>query len=90
MLGKSFEAQNTVPLISKYNIIILLNGRRKFCGFISILSFKVFTANKDRDTVVYHKLTLPRKVRYIRVIPWTWHNHISMRMELYGCLGNLG
>lgn len=52
MLGKSFEAQNTVPLISKYNIIILLNGRRKFCGFISILSFKVFTANKDRDTVV--------------------------------------
>lgn len=48
---------------------------------------KVFTANKDRDTVVYHKLTIPMKVRYIRVIPWTWHSHISMRMELYGCLG---
>ena len=23
--------------------------------------------------------------RYIRVHPKTWHNHISMRMELLGC-----
>ncbi|XP_022799212.1 discoidin-1 subunit B/C-like isoform X1 [Stylophora pistillata] len=46
---------------------------------------KVFTANKDKDTVAYHKLNLPMRVRYIRVIPWTWHNHITMRMELYGC-----
>ncbi|PFX24322.1 EGF-like repeat and discoidin I-like domain-containing protein 3 [Stylophora pistillata] len=45
---------------------------------------KLFAANNDRDTVVNHKLTFPMKVRYIRVIPWTWPNHISMRMELYG------
>ncbi|XP_078343345.1 uncharacterized protein LOC144629051 isoform X2 [Oculina patagonica] len=50
---------------------------------------KIFTANTDRDTVVYHTLSLPSKVRYIRVVPWTWHNHISMRMELYGCPGKI-
>ncbi|PFX33163.1 Neuropilin-2 [Stylophora pistillata] len=50
-------------------------------------SEKVFDGNQDSDTVVYNKLTSPITARYIRLIPTTWNNHISMRMELYGCPG---
>ncbi|XP_078357449.1 uncharacterized protein LOC144642352 isoform X2 [Oculina patagonica] len=46
---------------------------------------KEFVANADRDTVVYHSLNLPITARYVRFLPLAWHNHISMRAELYGC-----
>ncbi|KAL9970212.1 hypothetical protein ACROYT_G022549 [Oculina patagonica] len=46
---------------------------------------KEFTANSDRDTVVYHDLNPPFDASYVRFRPLTWHNHISMRVELYGC-----
>ncbi|XP_078357479.1 uncharacterized protein LOC144642389 [Oculina patagonica] len=46
---------------------------------------KEFAANSDRDTVVYHKLYPPLEARYVRFLPLTWHGHISMRVELYGC-----
>lgn len=49
---------------------------------------KVFVGNNDSDTVVKHHLTPPIKARYIRLTPTAWKGHISMRMELYGCLGN--
>ena len=29
------------------------------------------------------------RARYIRFIPIEWHNHISMRVEIYGCPGVL-
>ncbi|XP_022782671.1 uncharacterized protein LOC111323557 [Stylophora pistillata] len=48
-------------------------------------SAKEFTANSDSDTKVYHKLAPSIKARYVRLRPTAWHNHISMRMELYGC-----
>ncbi|KAL9983511.1 hypothetical protein ACROYT_G005695 [Oculina patagonica] len=47
---------------------------------------KDFTGNKDRDSVVYHELNPPIKARYIRFRPKAWVGHISMRVELYGCL----
>jgi len=37
--------------------------------------------------VVYNKLIPPITARYIRLLPVEWKNHISMRMELYGCPG---
>jgi len=46
---------------------------------------KIFTANSDRDTIVYNILSSPITARYIRIHPWTYQNHISMRMEIYGC-----
>ncbi|XP_078357060.1 uncharacterized protein LOC144641914 [Oculina patagonica] len=46
---------------------------------------KDFTGNTDQDTVVYHELRPPIRARYIRFRPIAWHNHISMRVELYGC-----
>ncbi|XP_066019015.1 uncharacterized protein [Pocillopora verrucosa] len=51
------------------------------------MSAKVLHANQDSDTVVYNKLISPITARYIRLLPVTWHNHISLRMELYGCRG---
>ncbi|KAL9987547.1 hypothetical protein ACROYT_G001872 [Oculina patagonica] len=46
---------------------------------------KNFTGNTDQNTVVYHELYPPIRARYIRFRPEAWHNHISMRVELYGC-----
>eukprot|EP00057_Strongylocentrotus_purpuratus_P006726 XP_011661200.1 PREDICTED: EGF-like repeat and discoidin I-like domain-containing protein 3 [Strongylocentrotus purpuratus] len=45
---------------------------------------KVFNGNSDRDTVVNNTLPVPQVCRYIRLLPWTWDEHISLRMELYG------
>ncbi|XP_066029720.1 uncharacterized protein [Pocillopora verrucosa] len=47
---------------------------------------KVFKGNKDRDSIVYHKISPPIQARYIRLRPTAWYGHISLRMELYGCL----
>ncbi|KAL9976334.1 hypothetical protein ACROYT_G013624, partial [Oculina patagonica] len=46
---------------------------------------KVFAGNTDQDSVVYRDLNPPISARYIRFLPVTWSDHISMRAELYGC-----
>ncbi|XP_041457409.1 retinoschisin-like [Lytechinus variegatus] len=47
-------------------------------------SAKVFTGNSDRRTVVNNTLPAPQECRYVRLLPLTWHRHISLRMEIYG------
>ncbi|CAH3152188.1 unnamed protein product, partial [Pocillopora meandrina] len=51
---------------------------------------KEFIANQDSNTVVLQQIHPSMKARYIRLLPTKWHNHISMRMELYGCKGTIG
>ncbi|XP_044163573.1 lactadherin-like [Acropora millepora] len=46
---------------------------------------KVFTANSDRGTIVSHKLSPRISTRYVRFSVMSWHDWISMRVELYGC-----
>ncbi|XP_068740044.1 uncharacterized protein [Montipora capricornis] len=46
---------------------------------------KEFAANTDRNTVVYHELSQAVRAKYIRIRPTAWHNHISMRIEVFGC-----
>ncbi|XP_022796963.1 uncharacterized protein LOC111335346 [Stylophora pistillata] len=48
---------------------------------------KRFVGNRDQETVVYHKLSTPIQARFIRIRPKSWYGWISLRMELYGCLG---
>ncbi|KAL9967901.1 hypothetical protein ACROYT_G026208 [Oculina patagonica] len=48
-------------------------------------STKEFDANQDSDTIVYHQLSPPILAHYVRLVPTAWNNHISMRLELYGC-----
>lgn len=49
----------------------------------------MFDGNKDSDSVVYNKLTPPVTALVLRLLPVGWQNHISMRMEIYGCPGIL-
>lgn len=46
---------------------------------------KTFSGNRDRDSVVKNTLSVPITARYIRINPRSWHTHISMRVELFGC-----
>ena len=50
---------------------------------------KEFTGNTDENSIVLHDLIPPISARYIRFRPTAWHQHISMRVELYGCCGTI-
>ncbi|KAL9975106.1 hypothetical protein ACROYT_G012223 [Oculina patagonica] len=72
--------------VTKYKLQYGENGQTfKFYRRNGDRSDTVFLANTDRDTVVYHDLSPIIEARYIRVRTTEWHNHISMRMELYTC-----
>ncbi|KAL9979424.1 hypothetical protein ACROYT_G017095 [Oculina patagonica] len=45
----------------------------------------VFGGNADRNTPVYNFLYPNIQATYVRFHPRTWHGHISMRAEVYGC-----
>ena len=68
-------------------LILLLFGRSAYIIiFIYVFFFfQVFAANSDRNTIVSHVLTPRFRARYVRFVAMTWHGHISMRVELYGC-----
>ena len=59
-----------------------------FCLFFALF-IKVFAGNYDQMTVVYHDLSPPIVGRYIRFRPVNWQEGIAMRVELFGCPGNL-
>ncbi|XP_022801142.1 lactadherin-like [Stylophora pistillata] len=46
---------------------------------------KVFTGNRDRNTVVRHELEIPIGARIFRIYPLNFTRAVEMRMELYGC-----
>ena len=46
---------------------------------------QVFQGNSERQIVVINRFRSPIRARFIRMYPQTWHGHISMRLELYGC-----
>ncbi|XP_066278744.1 uncharacterized protein [Branchiostoma lanceolatum] len=45
---------------------------------------KVLSGNSDQNTEVRHLLDPPVTARYVRFWPQTWHNHLSMRVEVLG------
>lgn len=47
--------------------------------------FQYFSGNRDRNTLVSHPFIPAIRGQYIRIHPWGWHAHISMRVEFYGC-----
>ena len=55
-------------------------------NILNSLLFKVFPGNNDRYTPVSSDLKYPIITRYIRIHPESWHGHISMRAEFYGCI----
>ena len=61
------------------------NCPSNYCCFFCVL--QVFVGNADENTTVYNELNEPIVARYTRFQPTAWHDHISMRVELYGCKG---
>ncbi|KAK1158105.1 lactadherin-like isoform X1 [Acipenser oxyrinchus oxyrinchus] len=48
-------------------------------------SDKVFRGNIDNNAHKKNVFEPPFFARFVRVIPWTWHERITLRMELLGC-----
>ncbi|EDO34668.1 predicted protein, partial [Nematostella vectensis] len=46
---------------------------------------KVFPGNTDTSSIVYNHLAAPLPARGVRFIAQSWADHISMRVEIYGC-----
>ena len=63
--------------------------RAHLISAVSALLFFIqdFVGNTDEDTVVPHDLTPPVMARFIRFCPVAFNNHMSMRVEVYGCKG---
>ena len=47
---------------------------------------QVFQGNVDDNSIVHHDFAPLIVARFLRVHPKTWHNYISMRIEIYGCI----
>jgi hypothetical protein len=45
--------------------------------------FQMFDGNKDQRSVVRHDLKNPISARYIRFVPVEYHNHKTMRVNVY-------
>ena len=72
----SFNARS---FISSSIIVIV------FFSIFLFLLLQVFTGNSDSNTIVSHALKAKFTTRYVRFVVQTWYEHISMRVELYGC-----
>ncbi|XP_029992843.1 lactadherin-like isoform X1 [Sphaeramia orbicularis] len=46
---------------------------------------KIFPGNSDNNVHKKNIFDPPIYGRYIRVLPWEWHERITLRMELLGC-----
>ncbi|CAB3989999.1 Hypothetical predicted protein [Paramuricea clavata] len=46
---------------------------------------KVFQGNTDQSSIVTHSFKPPIRARYIRVLPKSWSDWPTTRLELYGC-----
>lgn len=46
---------------------------------------QVFNGNKESNIVVQNALKESLQTRYVRFLPITWHDHVCMRVEVYGC-----
>ena len=52
-------------------------------NWLSVDRNRLFAGNTDGNTVVKNSLPTPLLARAIRIIPFTWNEHISMRAEVY-------
>lgn len=49
---------------------------------------RVFAGNHDNTVPRVHAIAPPLKARYVRIVPLAFHGWPSMRVELYGALGD--
>nr|XP_061780923.1 EGF-like repeat and discoidin I-like domain-containing protein 3 isoform X2 [Nerophis lumbriciformis] len=46
---------------------------------------KIFSGNSDNNVHKKNLFEPPFYARYVRILPWEWHERITLRMELLGC-----
>ncbi|XP_076877600.1 milk fat globule EGF and factor V/VIII domain containing b [Brachyhypopomus gauderio] len=46
---------------------------------------KIFPGNSDNNVHKKNVFEPPFYARFVRVLPWAWHERITLRMELLGC-----
>uniref|UniRef100_A0A3Q3APV4 Milk fat globule EGF and factor V/VIII domain containing a n=1 Tax=Kryptolebias marmoratus TaxID=37003 RepID=A0A3Q3APV4_KRYMA len=51
----------------------------------SLSSSQIFQGNVDNNSHRKNVFEPPFYARYVRVVPWAWHDRITLRMELLGC-----
>ncbi|XP_014670433.1 PREDICTED: neurexin-4-like, partial [Priapulus caudatus] len=72
--------------ITEYHVLYSDNGR-DWMDYVNKLGrTKTFNANTDSTSMVQNTFEQPIVARYIRINPVQWHQYISMRMELFGCI----
>lgn len=49
------------------------------------LCLQLFQGNIDNNTQKKNLFEPPFYAQYVRVVPWEWHERITLRMELLGC-----
>ncbi|CAH3022884.1 unnamed protein product [Porites evermanni] len=76
--------QDTDQWVTQYYVKHSLDGMR-FVDYQERNTRKYFTGNRDRNTVVMYPFNPPIRCRFLRIVPWGWRSHISMRVEAYGC-----
>ncbi|XP_032222850.1 uncharacterized protein LOC116604499 [Nematostella vectensis] len=77
-----------IPVLSKWVLtyqLLWANREGKFVPYQEEGREKVLEGNKDRDSVVYHTLKVPIRAKEVLIKPRTWHGHVGLRFELYGC-----
>lgn len=47
--------------------------------------WQLFQGNIDNNSHKKNMFESPFYARYVRVVPWEWHERITLRMELLGC-----
>lgn len=48
-------------------------------------NLQLFQGNVDNNSHKKNLFEPPFYARYVRVVPWEWHERITLRMELLGC-----
>ena len=46
---------------------------------------QIYQGNNDQNSLVINTLMEPIEAQFIRLHPYAWYGHISLRMELHGC-----
>lgn len=55
------------------------------CFDLLLFSFQIFPGNSDNNVHKKNIFEPPFYGRYVRILPWEWHERITLRIELLGC-----
>ncbi|XP_028411638.1 EGF-like repeat and discoidin I-like domain-containing protein 3 [Dendronephthya gigantea] len=85
--GISTQGRNGLNQFVKSYTVSSSQDGENFQHFLEngTFKFKEFQGNTDKNSIVHHTVIPHISARFIRIHPTAWNNHISMRVEFYGC-----